>query len=86
MVYIEQEALDNPSKALNDNITKATNIHNSALEGTEFGQYEPGSKDMLNQAIKTASGFSGSNNINDLIGAKENLDNAINAFEAKKVT
>lgn len=86
MVYVDQVALENARKALNDNITKATNIHNSALEGTEVGQYEPGSKDMLNQAIKTASGFSGSNNINDLIGAKENLDNAINAFEAKKVT
>ncbi|MEO2202141.1 S-layer homology domain-containing protein [Paenibacillus pabuli] len=69
-------------------VNEAKQLHSYALEGTEFGNYEPGAKIKLQQAIDVASSFI----VTDIIRTQAEiqaqvttLTTAMTEFESKKV-
>lgn len=74
--------------ALENELKRARNLVEGAVEGTEVGQYRSGAKSILNEAISKASKV-----YEDLVARQEHIDtakntltNEIESFEARKVT
>jgi hypothetical protein len=69
-------------------IVQAQATHDAAVEGTEIGQYQAGSKATLQTSIDLAQSVRVSDCVTqtELDNAKTNLDIAVTAFEAQKVT
>ena len=69
-------------------ISKANNLYNSAVEGSQKGQYKSGSKSSLMNAITQAKKIYNSSSIrqNEVNSAVSTLNNAINSFQNKKIT
>lgn len=69
-------------------ISKANNLYNSAVEGSQKGQYKLGSKSSLMNAITQAKKIYNSSSIrqNEVNSAVSTLNNAINSFQNKKIT
>jgi len=74
--------------AIDAKIQEAQTLHDDAVEGTEIGQYEPGSKAVLQDAINLAQQVRGTNCVTQtaLDNAATALDQAMVVFETKKVT
>lgn len=74
--------------ALENEISRAKTLVERAVEGTQVGQYRSGAKTALNAAVSVAEGVFKDviAHQEDIDNAKKNLTNAINAFEAKKIT
>jgi hypothetical protein len=73
---------------LDATITSAQTLHDGAVEGTEIGQYQAGSKAELQTAIDNATTVRNTNCVTqaELDAAKTNLDAAVTVFNSKEVT
>ena len=74
--------------ALDAAIVQAQATHDAGVEGTEIGQYQTGAKAGLQTAINLAQGVRDTDCVEqtELNAAKTNLDAAVAAFEALKIT
>lgn len=69
-------------------IVQAQGIHDAAVEGTEIGQYQAGSKATLQTSIDLAQSVRNTDCVTqaELDAAKTNLDVAVATFQAAEVT
>jgi hypothetical protein len=69
-------------------IVQAQGTHDAAVEGTEIGQYQAGSKAELQTSIDLAQSVRNTDCVTqaELDAAKTNLDVAVTTFDAAKVT
>jgi len=74
--------------AIDAKIQEAQNLHDGAVEGTEPGQYEAGSKATLQTAIDNAEAVRNTNCVTQqqLDNATQQLTQAMEDFEDKKIT
>jgi hypothetical protein len=73
---------------LDATIVAAQATHDAAVEGTELGMYQAGSKATLQSSIDLAQAVRNTNCVtqSELDAAKTNLDVAVATFEAQKIT
>lgn len=73
--------------ALDTKITEAQDLHDNAVEGTNIGEYEAGSKTDLQDAIDQATAVRNKTDVtqSEVDNAVVNLQAAMDTFESKKI-